>query len=218
MFQGVHANPGPAANRPELMEEVKLHRTSRERERYDNQAELFAVINTLQNLEKAYIKDAIRPEEYTAACSKLLAQYKVAFKQVKGDEFQTVEAFMKKYRMNCPAALERIKEDRPITIKDDKGNTSKSIADIVSLFITVMDKLRLEIRAMDEIQPDLRELLETMNRLSSLPPDFEGKTTVSRWLQTFGTMQAHDELDDNQVRQMLFDLESAYNAFNRQLR
>ncbi|KAI8499177.1 Vacuolar protein-sorting-associated protein 28 [Branchiostoma belcheri] len=218
MFQGVHANPNPAANRPELMEEVKLHRTSRERERYDNQAELFAVINTLQNLEKAYIKDAIRPEEYTAACSKLLAQYKVAFKQVKGDEFQTVEAFMKKYRMNCPAALERIKEDRPITIKDDKGNTSKSIADIVSLFITVMDKLRLEIRAMDEIQPDLRELLETMNRLSTLPPDFEGKTTVSRWLQTFSNMQAHDELDDNQVRQMLFDLESAYNAFNRQLR
>ncbi|TNN26278.1 Vacuolar protein sorting-associated protein 28 [Liparis tanakae] len=28
-------------------------------------------------------------------------------------------------------------------------------------------------------------------------------------------MSASDELDDNQVRQMLFDLESAYNAFNR---
>ena len=35
------------------------------------------------------------------------------------------------FQLNCPAALERIKEDRPITIKDDKGNTSKSIADIV---------------------------------------------------------------------------------------
>lgn len=35
--------------------------------------------------------------------------------------------------MDCPAALERIKEDRPITIKDDKGNTSKCIADIVSV-------------------------------------------------------------------------------------
>jgi len=29
---------------------------------------------------------------------------------------------MRKYRLDCPAALERIKEDRPITIKDDKGN------------------------------------------------------------------------------------------------
>ncbi len=36
-------------------------------------------------------------------------------------------------QLDCPAALERIKEDRPITIKDDKGNTNKSIADIVSV-------------------------------------------------------------------------------------
>lgn len=71
-----------------------------------------------------------------------------------------------------------------------------------------MDKLRLEIRAMDEvkdsgrerrlgrwagrgrvpaphlclqIQPDLRELMETMHRMSHLPPDFEGRQTVSQW-------------------------------------
>nr|XP_024643272.1 uncharacterized protein LOC105464252 [Macaca nemestrina] len=77
--------------------------------------------------------------------------------------------------------MERIKEDRPITIKDDKGNLNRCIADVVSLFITVMDKLRLEIRAMDEIQPDLRELMETMHRMSHLPPDFEGRQTVSQW-------------------------------------
>lgn len=37
------------------------------------------------------------------------------------------------FQMDCPAALERIKEGRPITIRDDKGNTSKCIADIVSV-------------------------------------------------------------------------------------
>ena len=41
--------------------------------------------------------------------------------QVQGDEYPTVEAFMAKYRLDAPAALERIKEDRPITIKDDKA-------------------------------------------------------------------------------------------------
>jgi len=179
-------------------------------------ADLYAVINTLQSLEKAYIRDAVLAKEYTATCSKLLVQYKAAFKQVQS-EFQTVEAFMKKYRLDCPAALERIKEDRPITIKDDKGNTSKCIADIVSLFITIMDKLRLEIRAMDEIHPDLRELTETMTRLSILPEDFEGKEKVQRWLDKLGEMQASEELDDSEVRQMLFDLESAYNGFNRVL-
>ena len=49
------------------------------------------------------------------------------------------------------------------------------------LFITVMDKLRLEIRAMDEIQPDLKELMDAMSRLMLLPADFEGKEKVKTW-------------------------------------
>jgi ESCRT-I complex subunit VPS28 len=205
-----------APMRQELMEEVKLYRSAREREKYDTMADLYAVINTIQCLEKAYIKDAITPKEYTGACSKLLVQYKAAFKMVQSvEEFPTVESFVQKYRLDCPAALERIREDRPITIKDDKGNTSKCIADIVSLFITIMDKLRLEIKANDEIQPDLRELLETMTRLSILPADFEGKHKVNTWLRTLDEMQASDELDESQVRQLIFDLESSYNSFNR---
>ncbi|CAH8640515.1 unnamed protein product [Schistosoma margrebowiei] len=203
--------------RVELYEEVKLYRSAREREKYDNLAELYAVINTIQCLQKAYIKDYVESKEYTAACSKLLVQYKAAFKQVQGDEFATVEDFMRKYKMDCPAALERIKEGRPITIKDDKQNINKSIADTVSLFITIMDKLRLDIRAVDELHPDLRELYETLYRLSILPADFEGKDRVKAWLDKMDQMQASDELSEAEVRQMLFDLDSGYNAFNRTL-
>lgn len=202
---------------PELYEEVKLFRHAREREKYDNMADLFALVSTLQNLEKAYIRDCVTPQEYTAACSKLLVQYKVAFKLIQGEEFPTIDVFVKKYRLDCPAALERIREDRPITIKDDKGNTSKCIADIVSLFITIMDKLRLGIKAMDELHPELRDLVDTMNRLSIIPEGFEGKAKVRTWLDTLNSMQASDELSDDQVRQFLFDLESAYSAFNNLL-
>jgi ESCRT-I complex subunit VPS28 len=201
----------------ELYEEVKLFRHAREREKYDNMADLFALVSTLQNLEKAYIRDCVTPSEYTAACSKLLVQYKVAFKLIQGDEFPSIEVFVKKYRLDCPAALERIREDRPITIKDDKGNTSKCIADIVSLFITIMDKLRLGIKAMDELHPELRDLVDTMNRLSMIPEQFDGKVKVKTWLDTLNSMQASDELSDDQVRQFLFDLESAYSAFNNLL-
>jgi len=88
-------------------------------------ADLYAVINTIQCLEKAYIKDSVTAKEYTAACSKLLVQFKAAFKQVQGEEFPTVEKFTSHFKLDCPAAMERIKEDRPITIRDDKGNTSK---------------------------------------------------------------------------------------------
>jgi len=199
-----------------LYEEVRLYRSAREREKYDNLADLYAVINSLQALEKAHIKDCVTAKEYTAACSKLLTQYKAAFKQVQ-DQYPSIDAFMKKYRFDCPAALERIREDRPITIKDDKGNTSKCIADIVSLFITVTDKLRLGLKSTDELQPDLRELHDTMSRLTLIPSNFEGKEKVQEWLSTFGSMAASDELSDNQVRQIIFDMESSYNAFNRLL-
>ncbi|KAI9582394.1 vacuolar protein sorting-associated protein 28 homolog [Glossina fuscipes] len=202
---------------PDLYEEIKLFRNAREREKYDNMADLYAIINTLQQLEKAYIRDCITPQEYTAACSKYLVQYKVAFKQVQGDDYPTVDTFVKKFRLDCPAALERIREDRPITIKDDKGNTSKCIAEIVSLFITIMDKLRLKMNTMDALQMDVKDLTDNMNRLSLIPKDFEARVKVESWLSTLNEMQASDELSEAQVRQFLFDLESAYADFTKLL-
>lgn len=44
-----------------------------------------------------------------------------------------------------------------------------------------MDKLRLGIKANDEIQPDLRELIDVMNRLSLIPTGFEGKIKIQKW-------------------------------------
>jgi len=203
------------SGRPELMEEIRLYRNASERERIDNMSELYAVINSLECLEKVFIRDCISPKEYTGACSKLLVQYKTAFKLVQGSEFPKVEEFMKKYRMNCPTALERIKEDRPITIRDDKGNTSKCIADIVSLFITISDHLKLNIHAVDELHPNLNELYASMSAMSSLPNDFEGKIKVKAWLDKLSEMNASDELSEEQARQMAFELDTAYSAFNR---
>lgn len=197
-----------------VMEEVRLHENARQREEIDNRANVYSLIQTIQALEKAYIKDAVSPHEYTKQCNILLDQFNAAFKLIK-DKFPDVQSFSKKYLLHCQAAIERIKEGRPITIKDDRGNLSKSIFEIVSLFITVMDRLRLEIRAMDELHPDIKELNETMSRMSSLPADFEGKVKVRKWLDVLNAMQASDELSEDQVRQMIFDFESAYNDFNR---
>lgn len=49
--------------RPSPQQEVKLYKNAREREKYDNMAELFAVVKTMQALEKAYIKDCVTPSE-----------------------------------------------------------------------------------------------------------------------------------------------------------
>ncbi|XP_072781207.1 vacuolar protein sorting-associated protein 28 homolog isoform X3 [Taeniopygia guttata] len=101
MFHGIAgpAGMGAPGNKPELYEEVKLYKNAREREKYDNMAELFAVVKTLQALEKAYIKDCVTPNEYTAACSRLLVQFKAALKQVQGGEIGTIDDFCRKFRV-----------------------------------------------------------------------------------------------------------------------
>lgn len=198
------------------LDEVKLWTTPSDRERFDNMAECYSLINTIQCLEKAYIRDAVPSNEYTAACSKLLTQYKAAFKQI-DKEFIAPDQFLRKYRFECPAALERIRDDRPITIKDDKGNTHACIAEIVTTFITILDRIKLGYRSMDELLPDLRELHQTMNRLTILPSNYEGSQTVKKWIDKMGSMGASDQLDDNEIRQFSFDFETAFNEFQKVL-
>ena len=108
-------------------------------------------MSTLQCLEKAYIRDSVASKEYTANCKKILVQYKAAFKQVQGEDFPTVEKFVKKYRLDCPAALERIKEDRPITIKGRLVTVSAWRRKLYSHFyqifslLYILDQFRLQI-------------------------------------------------------------------------
>jgi ESCRT-I complex subunit VPS28 len=37
------------------------------------------------------------------------------------------------FKLDCPAAILRIREGRPITVRDASGNAGKSIAEIVSV-------------------------------------------------------------------------------------
>ena len=52
-----------AEHRPELYTEVKAFENSQERERLDNNAEVYSIVKTIQTLEKAYSKDYIKPEQ-----------------------------------------------------------------------------------------------------------------------------------------------------------
>ena len=46
-----------------FFKEIKLYKGAKEREKYDNLANVFAIINTLQQLEKAFIRDCATPKE-----------------------------------------------------------------------------------------------------------------------------------------------------------
>ena len=114
------------------MQEVRLFSGPTDREMYDNMGEVYAIVMSLQALEKAFMKDCITNEQYTSRCSKLLGQYKTAWTAMQNTQcdISAIEEFLKEYRLDAPLALQRIRDDRPYTMKDDKGNAGKLIAEI----------------------------------------------------------------------------------------
>lgn len=55
---------------------MKLADTRAERDLQDSLAEIFSIIVTLDELEKAFLKDAIPEADYTEICDRSLKQYK----------------------------------------------------------------------------------------------------------------------------------------------
>lgn len=212
-------------------EEVELYRSSKERQAYDDQATLYAIILATEHLERAYARDAITQKEYTTECNKLISQFrlaeKAALKQTTGatGTISTTEQFMQIYQMDCPRATERLlKMGVPEPIKGSGDGemgvhtVAVTVAETVQAFITLMDAIKLEQRAVDELQPLMSELMDCLTRLPETPNDFEPNHKVQKWLQKLNALRAVDEIDDEDSRQMYHDLDSAYAEFTRHLK
>jgi len=55
--------------------------------------------------------------------------------------------------------------------------------------------------------------IECFVQIAQLPADFSGKVKMKNWISKLHKMPASRELDENDSRQLLFDLESSYNDF-----
>jgi ESCRT-I complex subunit VPS28 len=200
-------------------EEVELYRNSRERQAYDDQATLYAILLATEHLERAYARDSIPNEEYTKECNKLISQFRLAEKAV--DNMST-ESFMKLYQMDCPRATERLLiEGVPEPIRQatpESQGVAVTVAETVQYFITAMDAVKLELRAVDELQPLLSDLMDSLTRLPETPNEFEPNRKVKKWLQKLNALRAVDEIDEDDSRQLYHDLDSAYAEFTRYLK
>ena len=87
------------------------------------------------------------------------------------------------------------------------------VAQTVQLFITALNSLKIRMYAVDEVHPLLTDLLSSLNSHPHLQLEFVGKVIVKEWISTLDSMFASDELSEEKVRQLLFDLETSYNAF-----
>ncbi|ESK83337.1 vps28 protein [Moniliophthora roreri MCA 2997] len=209
-----------------LDEEVRLYTIKTEREKYETLATLFGILTSIHYLEAAYMRDAITAAEYTPACTRLLSQYNTIMKQkiVRDEVGSNVEEFMKRYRMDSSAALERVKVGVPATVEHpgDSGmsgpETAKWVAETTESFITFMDALKLNLRAKDQLHPLLQNVVTGYARFKNTGQgDGEARSRLVGWLITLNGMSASETISEEQSRQLSFDVEHAYSEFFRSL-
>jgi len=212
------ANGGGAS----LTEFPKLYADTRQRRKYEDLADFFAIVKVTEHLERAYIKSAISQDEYTKACKKLISQFKTSeLALLNGKTITNTAAFMNEFQMDCPLATERLLNTGvPATTLHSTQATAPAgavIAETTQVLITCMDALKLEQRAVDDIHPLVSDVMSSITKVPNLPKDFEGLDKLKEWLETLNKMRATDEIDDDQARQLTFDLDMIYGAFHRWL-
>jgi ESCRT-I complex subunit VPS28 len=198
---------------------VRLYENSRERKTYTELADLYAIFKATEHLEVAYARDAIGKAEYNQACSKLLQQYKGARQAIDADDrVSSVEQFLDVYKADCPRETKRLLVDMVPADVIDPGhstaqNTGVIVADTVSNFITVIDQLKLGIRAVDELTLCIHDLMANLNRTVGVPEDFEPKRKVHHWVTVLSTLGASDQISEDQARQIELDMQTSYQTY-----
>lgn len=201
-------------------------------------ADLYAILRTTEFLELAYTRDAIDShEEYAEQCQKLINQFKATEKAlVQSGTIDSLAQFLQQFQVvDCPRALERMEIGFP------QNNTSSSAAasaagngnsksaiqavkDLTELFIYCSNLISLNHRAVDELAPQLEALVKTIDKarvLLRVSNSNGGEGTemnaLQNWVKTLQGMRASEEIDEEQARQLMFDLNIAKAAVDEML-
>ncbi len=167
-------------------------------------ADLYSILLRLDYIEKAYIRDALSQAEYDLWCPKLISQFRTAVNLIDMD----FESYYSKYNLELPAAKQRIMEGVASQIP---ASSSKMIAEIVQSYITLMDACKLGMTSVDQLAPLLSDVIAGTKKLDKIYPK------LIEWNAILSTKKASDSLNEEQIRQFVYDLESTYSSFVHQL-
>ncbi|QLL32595.1 hypothetical protein HG536_0D01170 [Torulaspora globosa] len=211
----------------------------KEKELVETLSEIYSIIITIDQVERLYIKDVIGDEQqYTNLINKLLVRYKTLIANNENDpEFKrmfgsSIHEFTDKYNIIASNGVIRLEKGIPMTTEHNDGTSgngsnynAKNVAEATGNFITIMDALKLNYRTKDQLHPLLAELLLSINRVGPAQgPAASGddeaaagfekdKKKLVEWIVKINRMKIDQELDDQEAKELLFDLDVAYKNF-----
>jgi len=203
----------------QLLQEVTLDDSSiKEQEKYDNLADMFAIIRTLQFLEVAFSRDMTTAVDYEHECDKLLRNYKSTKIQNGGDSF-SLDDFVKTYDLDCPLAVSRLKiginsvRETGIGVQSSGDSQTKIASDVCVHFQAVMDTTFVGGHAKEAIKPALQKVLDSLNLVTGLPASYQGKDVILKWLSKYEPMGALDVLDEGDAADFDLVINEQFTAF-----
>ena len=203
-----------------LPSDVKLFDT-KELKQIENLADFYALIQTTEMIEGEYSSGSISIEDYHRECNNLISQFKIMESALKiSHAIVSTEQFIRDNNMDCPRALDRLlRAGVPATALTSASSSltqPKIISDTTQAFITAMDALALGQRAMDEIHGLINEIVSNLAKLHGFA-GFYGSVKMQEWLNKLHAMRAHEELNDEDIRQLTHDLQTSYEQFKEKL-
>lgn len=89
--------------------ELKLYDNNRERSRFEDLADLYAIIKATDSLESAYGRGVVTPADYSETCKQLISQFKtVETALIASKIIVNADTFFREYQVDCPKAYERL--------------------------------------------------------------------------------------------------------------
>ena len=144
----------------------------------------------------------------------LLHQYDLCSQSI--PNFIGLDAFINQYGLeHCQSARTLIaKKASNYKGEELDRNLAQRVFDITTKFMQPMDMLSLNITSVDEILPPLRDVHQALLNYPQLPSDYTGLANVGKWVEKLGAMKASESLDEDEARQLRFELEGAMQRFN----
>eukprot|EP00948_MAST-09A_sp_MAST-9A-sp1_P003460 g3460.t1 len=202
--------------------EIKLHRNTSQRKTLEMLKDLYSLIKTTEHLEMANVREAISNETYALECASLISKFNSAEKMLQYvDNFKDTKQFMKQYKMDCHRAAERLLVAKePAKVVTYTSNLAATAAQTVHYFIGFMDAIDMDTRAIDDLEPTIRDIQTSLQSVEGLPKGNDVEEKVAKWRNTMKKMRNEErwELTEDEARTCNYDIRSAYDKFHSWLK
>lgn len=94
------------------------------------------------------------------------------------------------------------------------GNLKQRVFDITTKFIMANDVLALGMTSIDQVAPGVRDVQQALQNYPNMPASYTGLKSLTKWVQVLEQKKATDNLNENEMRELKYDLEQALQQFN----